>query len=385
MAVETGVIVAQPSPIPENPLFQPLPWPDMMPEGIRDENPIPTLNISLMGQGAFGAETYQKLKEQGHTIGVVFAPQGERDALRKAVMADKEAGLDVDIYELSKEELDKPDVADRFKKNNADLGVFASMTIKVGEEIFNGPKMGTIGYHNSELPEGRGGSAAENAIIKGKKRTGISIYQVTNEADAGDYYLQAPLAIWNTDTPFSLNKDTYQLGVAMLCDAVEIFARGKQDLVRRVQNPLLAEEEFIGKPHVDWSKKAEEVYNFLRGTINKAPYSELQPGQGVDILEFLDNAHEIVNFTSDIAWLTEAEYDGVQPGTIVVINEKGIVVTTGEGGAVRIGMLQKSGLYKGKESGKMFETKKNKGNKLPAVDYAREHDLSIGQSFVIPN
>lgn len=388
MAVGERIIEAQPAVKPLDSSISEQPWTEisLMPEGIRDGNPIPTLNISLMGQGAFGAETYQKLKDQGHNIGVVFAPAGERDALRKAVLADREAGIEVDIYELSKEELEKPDAAERFKKNDADLGVFASMTIKVSEEIFGGPKMGTIGYHNSELPEGRGGSAAENAISKGKKRTGISIYQVTSEADAGDYYLQAPLAIWDTDTPFSLNKDTYQLGVSMLCDTVEIFARGKQEEVRHVQDPLLPEEDFIGKPSVDWSMNAEAVYNLLRGTLNKPSYSELHPGEEIDIAEYLRTPHDVINFTGDIAWFPDRKYNGIEPGTIVEITDKGIVVTTGDGGAVRIGQLQKSRVYIGKESGSVRETTKpeNKGKKIPGLQYSQEYNLVVGQAFVVP-
>jgi methionyl-tRNA formyltransferase len=379
------VLEAKPTP-PEarNPLIEGLDWSTVptMPEEISDENPIPTLRISLMGQGAFGMETYQKLKEQGHQIGVVYAPSSEKDALRKQVLKDIEEGAEVDLYELSKEELEKDETPDNFKRNDPDLGVFASMTIKVKKDIFDAPKMGTIGYHNSELPQGRGGSAAEHAISKGKERTGISIYQVTDEADAGDYFLQAPLAIWDTDTPFSLNSDTYKLGVQMLADAVEIFARGKQDEVRHAQIPLLPEEGFIGKPRVDWSQPSREVYNFLRGTLNKAPYSELHPGEEVDIDEFLSKAHDIINFTSDIALLPDRKYEGVKPGTIVEINDAGIIITTGDGGAVRVGTLQKSSLYKGRESGRLFETK-NKGKKLTALEMKEAGQIQVGQELLL--
>lgn len=367
------IIEARPPEI-KNPLD--IAWAEtsFMPEGIRDENPVPQLEISLMGQGAFGFETYEGLKSQGHKVGVVFAPVG-KNALREAVLKDQNDGINVRLYDLpdKREGLTTPEAIDAFNQNDPDIGVFASMTTIAPKEIFDGPKMGTLIYHNSLVPEGRGGSAMENALMKGKKMGGISIILADEGADTGDVILQSPMELRDYDTPFSVNADTYKLGVQMMIDSVEIAARGKLDQVRIPQDKSVdTEEPFIGKLGIDWNRSSEEVYNLLRGTLNKKPFALLENGKP-----------HVLNATGDISWMVDRKYAFLEPGTIVEINDKGMVVVTGDGGAVRIGTLQLSQIYKGGKTGTIYETKKseNIGSKKKALQLAIDGVISVGQKF----
>lgn len=368
------IIEARPPEI-KNPLE--IAWSEIsfIPEGIRDESPIPSLEVSLMGQGAFGAESYEGLKKQGHHIGVVFAPPGE-NPLRKAVIADQEQGFDVKLYDLTgrKEDLATPEAAKQFNQNNPDIGVFASMTTIAPKEVYDGPRMGTLIYHNSLVPKGRGGSAIEHALSRGDNEGGISIILADEGADTGDIVLQAPMELYKTDTPFSVNADTYKLGVQMMLDAVEIAARGKLDEVKVPQDKTVdTHEPFLGKLPVDWSKSAEEVYDFMRGLLNKKPYAVLDPNKPFDV----------INMAGDIAWLPEITYMGVTPGTIVELTDKGMVVVAGDGQIVKVGTLQTSKIYKGKESGTIFETKKaeNIGKRKPAATLFEEKGIQVGHTF----
>lgn len=356
-------------------------WNDIsfIPSELKEGTEITPLEVSLMGQGAFGVETYQKLKAQGHHIGVVFAPEGEKDALRKEVLKDQEEGYNVRLYTLTgkKEDLATPEAAEAFNQNSPDIGVFASMTTIAPKEIFDGPKMGTLIYHNSLVPKGRGGSAVETALSNGDTDGGISIILADEGTDTGDIVLQASMEFYKSDTPFSVNADTYKLGVQMMVDSVELAARGKLEQVRVPQDKTTdTQDPFLGKLPVDWTKTAEEVYDFMRGLLNKKPYAVLNP----------DKPHNIFSIAGDVAWLPDRNYYGVKPGTIVEISEKGMVVTTGDGGAVRVGTLQKSQIYKGKETGTIYETKKpdNIGKRKSAKQLEEEEELQVGQTFVIP-
>ncbi len=369
------IIEAKPPEI-KNPLETAWSEISFMPEGIRDETPIPSLEISLMGQGAFGAESYEGLKMQGHHVGVVFAPLGE-NPLRKAVLADQEKGIDVKLYELTgkREDLDTPEAAAQFNQNNPDIGVFASMTTIAPKDVYNGPRMGTLIYHNSLVPKGRGGSAMEHALSRGDTVGGISIILADEGADTGDIVLQSPMELYKHDTPFSVNADTYKLGVQMILDSVEIAARGKLDEVRIPQDKTIdTQEPYLGKLPVDWSKPAEEVYDFIRGLLNKKPYAVLDKNKPFDVL----------NMAGDVAWMPDRTYTGVEPGTIVEIADKGMVVVAGNGETVRVGTLQKSKIYKGKDSGGIFETKKpeNIGKRKPAASLFDEEGVVVGQKFI---
>ncbi len=389
MAVAERIIEAQPAARPPDSQITAQPWSEIstMPSEFQFDTPVPSLSISLMGTGGFGEQTYQRLKNQGHKINVVFAPPNPNDPLRQAVNADnetREEGNKIYLYDLSKEELGKPEAAANFADETTDLGVFASVTEIVGENIFNAPKYGTIGMHDSLLPEGRGGSAGNNALIKGKDTSGISIYQLDDGVDTGDILLQAKVALLKTDTPFSLFADTTPIGVDLLCNSVELIARQQDHVIRREQDRSIdTSEPLIRKSAVDWNQDSEKVYDYLRGSLNQGPYSELLPEEGVDLKEYLGNSHDIINFT-DIAWLPDRKYQFFKPGTIVDINDAGMIVAT-KGGAVRIGRLQQSRLNKSEKSGKMIEAKKEKrGPRMKALDYALANGLSIGQMFVVP-
>lgn len=371
------VIEAKPPEV-KNPLETAWSEISFMPDGIRDKNPVPPLEVSFMGQGAFGFETYQQLKDQGHHIGVVFAPPGE-NALRKAVLADQEAGINVKLFDLTgkREDLATPEAASNFNGNTPDIGVFASMTTIAPKEVFSGPKMGTLVYHNSKVPNGRGGSAMEHALSRGDKEGGISIILADEGADTGDIVLQAAMELYENDTPFSVNNDTYKLGVQMMLDAVEIAARGKLEEVKTPQDKTIDTlEPFLGKLPVDWNMPAENVYNFLRGLLNKKPYAILDANKPLNVL----------NMAGDIAWLPDRKYQGVEPGTIMEITDKGMVVSTGDGGAVRIGVVQQSQIYLGRESGTVYETKKmeNIGKRKPAQQVLAEQEIQVGHRLILP-
>ena len=52
-----------------------------------------------------------------------------------------------------------------------------------------------IGFHESDLPFGKGGSPIQNLISNGLKETKISAFRVTSELDSGDIYMKETLSL----------------------------------------------------------------------------------------------------------------------------------------------------------------------------------------------
>ena len=63
----------------------------------------------------------------------------------------------------------------------------------VSEEILN--RFTCIGFHETDLPYGRGGSPIQNLIASGHHETVISAIRMNAEIDAGDIYLKRPLSL----------------------------------------------------------------------------------------------------------------------------------------------------------------------------------------------
>jgi len=70
---------------------------------------------------------------------------------------------------------------------------FPHWSKRVPEEIINSYEC--IGFHETPLPYGRGGSPIQNMIIRGHKETILTAFRVTKDFDAGDIYLQRHLSL----------------------------------------------------------------------------------------------------------------------------------------------------------------------------------------------
>ncbi len=68
---------------------------------------------------------------------------------------------------------------------------FVHWSNKVPQNIIN--KYNCIGFHMTDLPYGKGGSPLQNLILRGKKKTKITAYKMTNELDSGPIYFKHSL------------------------------------------------------------------------------------------------------------------------------------------------------------------------------------------------
>lgn len=70
---------------------------------------------------------------------------------------------------------------------------FPHWSKKVNSKIINNYEC--IGFHETDLPYGRGGSPIQNMIIRNYKKTVISAIKLTDELDAGPIYLKKTLKL----------------------------------------------------------------------------------------------------------------------------------------------------------------------------------------------
>ena len=120
------------------------------------------MRIALVGQAAFGADVLKGLLEHGHEVAGVFCPPdrgGRPDTLKEAA---QDAGAPV----FQPAHMRDPEAYEAMVALKADLGVLAFVTDIIPPQVFNAPKLGSIGYHPSLLPRHRGSSAINWAVIE---------------------------------------------------------------------------------------------------------------------------------------------------------------------------------------------------------------------------
>ena len=89
----------------------------------------------------------------------------------------------------------EPDVIASLKKLSPDFMITFAFGQILSQEVINIPRFATINLHASLLPEYRGANPIAQAIIDGKKKTGITTMKTVLELDAGDICLQDEIEI----------------------------------------------------------------------------------------------------------------------------------------------------------------------------------------------
>lgn len=89
-------------------------------------------------------------------------------------------------------------------EHRVDLNIVFAYGQIIPRKIFDNPPGKTINLHGSILPEFRGASPIQAAILNGKKETGITLQYITDELDAGNIISISKVSIEESDTFGSL-------------------------------------------------------------------------------------------------------------------------------------------------------------------------------------
>jgi methionyl-tRNA formyltransferase len=227
------------------------------------------MRIVVHGQQAFGKAVLEALLKRGENVIAVYAApekEGARaDPLKEAAVAAK-----LPVYQPASYR--KPEVWEEFRALKPDLQVMAFVTLFVPEDFLNIPTHGSIQYHPSLLPAGRGPSAINWPIIKGETETGLSIFWPDNGLDTGDVLLQKKTPISNTDTLGTVYFDRlFPMGVEAMLESVDLVKAGKAPRIK--QDELKATYEGRCGPdnaHIDWGRPWQDIDRLIRGC-NPAP------------------------------------------------------------------------------------------------------------------
>ena len=282
-----------------------------------------SLRIALFGQAAFGKDTLERLRANGHVVAGVFAPP---DSGRPDALAERAADLGIPVlrrrFYRKKSGEPIPAALDEHRALGVDLNVLASVQVFLPREITDAPRHKSLCFHPSLLPRYRGGAALQWQIICGEREAGVTIFVPDDGADTGPIVLQkGPVPLSPTETTATLFFEKLQpLGVEALVEAVELVASGrarpeKQDESRASAQGLV--DDAVAA--VDLAKSAQEIDRLVRGC-------DPQPGA------FLKLGEQKVRLF-DVA--LGAALPGLAAGAIAALDASGMTIALA-GGALRV-------------------------------------------------
>ncbi len=104
----------------------------------------------------------------------------------------------------------KNDIPIEMSLQSPDLAIVADYGQIIPEEIFSKPKLGTFNIHFSKLPDLRGASPVQTALLRGDKTAWITIFKIEKTLDTGPILDQREFPIFPTDTSQTLYTRLFQ-------------------------------------------------------------------------------------------------------------------------------------------------------------------------------
>jgi methionyl-tRNA formyltransferase len=269
------------------------------------------ISLSFFGSSENSLIVLKELLEAGYKIKFVITapprPSGRKQKLTKTpvhIYAEKNK---MPVLVPNKLDSKFPPIRREGKildsSNSADVAIVADYAKKLPINIINAPKHGALNLHPSLLPQYRGSTPVQTAILNGDKVTGLSIIKMDEQFDHG------PILSWfkeeirqpvypegiRGDTSKSLYKRLFEIGSEVLVTILPAWIEGRiepreQDHSQATYAPKLTRSEgFIPWPLIQNALNGQSIQvsklpprlqqaikeNQKKGNILPTPYSLL--------------------------------------------------------------------------------------------------------------
>ena len=303
------------------------------------------MRVVFMGTPDIAATCLKKIIADGfEVVGVYTQPDRPKGRGMKMVYSDvKEVALANNLPVFQPENFREEETVQQLRDLKPDICAVVAYGRILPQKVLDIPTFGCINIHASVLPRYRGSAPYQWAVLDGLKETGVSAMYLVREMDAGDIIEVSKTPIGENETAGELLDRLAVLGADLLSKTLTRFAENGMVPATAQDPAYVSYAPMLDKTMcpIDWTKTAQQVHNHVRG---------LHPWP-VAITEIQGTKFKIHE--------TRIVEGSGQPGQILELNKKGLVIACGEG-AVEIRSLQADG-----------------GKRMAAPDYFRGHPLEL--------
>jgi len=276
---------------------------------------VSSLRIVFAGSPAVAVPALDALIASRHEVVAVVtredSPVGRRGRLTPTPVAARaeDAGLAL----IKADRLD-PGATTAILDARPELGVIVAYGGLVRQPLLSGPRLGWINLHFSLLPRWRGAAPVQHAILADERETGVSVFQLVPELDAGPVYARLAEPIGRFQTSGALLARLAGIGAEVLAGVVDSLADGTA-----VGEPQEGEPSYAGKLDaadgvLDWSLPASRLTARIRAVTPEPGASTTLDGQRLKVLEAAP-AHDALRLA---------------PGRVELVDRR-VLVGTGDG------------------------------------------------------
>ncbi len=310
------------------------------------------MKIVFMGTPDFAVPSLEMLVSEGYEVVAAVTqpdkPKGRGNKLTAPPV--KEFAIKNGIQVLQPAKIKTLEFVEQIRELQPDLLITAAYGKILSKELLEVPVLGCINVHGSLLPAYRGAAPINWAVINGEEKTGITTMFTDVGLDTGDMLLKRELDIGPDMTVGELHDEMAVLGAEVLRDTLLELKKGTlkripQDDSVSTYAPMMNKELGL----IDWSKKASEIHNLVRGT---------DPWPG---------AYTLLEGNRMRVWktaLTKESADSCQEnGTILKVDDQGILVKCSD------------------ENLLLLEVQFDSSRRMSVKEYIRGHEIKTGETL----
>jgi methionyl-tRNA formyltransferase len=316
------------------------------------------LRIIFVGTAAFGIPVLKKIILSREEI-VAIITQPDRPAGRgKKIKASpiKEFVLGRNLPILQPENINSEDSIKKIKELAPDLIILIAYGQILSSEVLRIPTYGCLNVHPSLLPHYKGSAPIQWTIIRGEEETGISFLFMNEKIDAGDIILQKKIKILPEENCQQLSERLAEESAKMIPEVLNNVKEGNYDKIPQTHGKYFYARK-INKLdcRINWNNRGIDIINLIRGIAYTPCACTEFKGKRIKITQ----ASLIKNIERD-------QYiDQKNPGDIVGVSKKGILVLAGDGTCVKIKRLILPG-----------------SKEMEVSQFINGYSISIGDSFI---
>ena len=273
--------------------------------------------MAFLGNDAWSVPSLEALAGSVHEVAIVVTAEpkqaGRGNELRPTPVAGAARSLGLPLAEVRTVRASPG--FERLASGAPDVLVVVAYGELLPPAVLELPAIAPVNLHFSLLPELRGASPVQTALLLGMERTGVTTIAMDRGLDTGPILRQREERVAPEDDAGSLGARLAAVGAELLVETLDDLAAGtatprQQDETRASLAPKLGPADRA----LDWSEPAARLVNRCRALSPDPAATTTFRGRGLKV--FRGRA-------------VEAHGD---PGRIVSVGGDGIVVATSEGG-----------------------------------------------------
>lgn len=228
------------------------------------------MNIVFAGTPDFAVPSLEILSKNKkiNIKAVITQPDKKRGRGKKVKFTPvKSVAKKYDLKIMQPKNINDENTLSELNKLDLDLIIVVAYGQILSKELLELPNYGCVNLHASLLPEYRGSSPIQQAILDGKEKTGVTTMFMNQGLDTGDIINQKEVVIKDSYNAGDLHDRLAIVGAKLLEKTVLEFINDPVKIKRIKQNDN--ESSYTGQLSkndglINWSKNAEYIKNFIR-------------------------------------------------------------------------------------------------------------------------